>query len=131
MHTAEHASGRLKPSNPDTVTVRDPHLHNLPAYLAVVRGHDHESARTAFGWTACPTPALLVDAPASWPGLTLVRETGAGRPETEEVTADHARLWLAGGAYAELDRAAGRALVDVRPGRPTARWCTRTWPRSH
>jgi hypothetical protein len=59
---------------------------------------------------------LLVEAPANWPQLTLVRGRGRGRPDIEEVTADHARLWLASGAYAELDRAASRALVDVPVG---------------
>src|SRR4051794_19444017 len=57
--------------------------------------------------------ALLVDAPHAWPRLTLVRETMGRRPVTEEVTRDHARLWLVGGAFAELDRVASRALVHV------------------
>src|SRR4051812_24651657 len=57
--------------------------------------------------------ALLVDAPAAWPRLTLVRESGGRRPAVEEVTRDHARLWLADGAFAELDRVASRALVRV------------------
>jgi hypothetical protein len=59
---------------------------------------------------------LLVDAPEHWPRLTLVRGRGRGRPEVEEVTPVDARLWLASGAYAELDRAASRALVDVPDG---------------
>jgi hypothetical protein len=73
----------------------------------------------AYGFALAGVPAaeaLLVDAPERWPELTLVREDGTGRPETEEVTADHARLWLAGGAHADIDRAAGRALVAVPPG---------------
>jgi hypothetical protein len=45
--------------------------------------------------------ALLVDAPHAWPRLTLVRETMGERPATEEVTRDHARLWLVGGAPRE------------------------------
>jgi hypothetical protein len=57
--------------------------------------------------------SLLVDAPESWPRLSLVREASDERPVTEEVTPDHACLWLASGGFAELDRAASRALLHV------------------
>jgi len=56
---------------------------------------------------------LLVDAPESWPRLDLVRGTGAVRPDSEEVTAERARVWLTSGSSAELDRAASRALLNV------------------
>ena len=67
---------------------------------------------------------LLVDAPANWPELTVVREAGCGRPETEELTADHARLWLASGRAPEVDRAASRA----RQARE--RWCAASRSRA-
>jgi hypothetical protein len=60
--------------------------------------------------------SLLVDAPPSWPRLELVRKTEGVRPVMEEVTPDHARLWLAGGGFAELDRQAGRAFLRVPDG---------------
>lgn len=58
--------------------------------------------------------ALLVDAPDAWPELEIARNAGGSvsRP-VEEVTADHARLWLAGGAAADLDREASRAVLHV------------------
>jgi hypothetical protein len=56
---------------------------------------------------------LLVKAPAHWPSLSLSR-VDDGTPFTgEEVTDEHARLWLAGGALADLDRAAARADLRV------------------
>ena len=58
----------------------------------------------------------LVDAPDGWPSLTIVRGTDGDRPETEEVTPDRARLWLASGGSAELDRAVSRALLNVPRG---------------
>jgi hypothetical protein len=58
--------------------------------------------------------ALLVDAPEWWPELDLQRASGAERP-AERVTADHAQVWLSGGAWAELDRVAGRAQLRL-PG---------------
>jgi hypothetical protein len=56
---------------------------------------------------------LLVDAPESWPRLTIVREPAGARPATEEVTDERARLWLASGASAELERATGRARLRL------------------
>jgi hypothetical protein len=70
----------------------------------------------AYGFRLTGVPAagdLLVDAPDAWPQLTLVRGSEVERPETEEVTADHARIWLVDGACAELDRAASSALLRV------------------
>src|SRR4051794_22960937 len=60
--------------------------------------------------------ALLVVAPQTWPRLSIVRAAHGDRPESESVTEDHARLWLSGGAWAELDREAARAEVRVPPG---------------
>jgi hypothetical protein len=60
--------------------------------------------------------ALLVDAPPTWPRLSIVRAADGRRPETESVSEDRARLWLSGGAWAELDREAGRADVRVPEG---------------
>ena len=59
---------------------------------------------------------LLLDAPETWPLLSIVRTAEGNRPSAESVTADHARLWLSGGAWAELDRAAGRADIRVPDG---------------
>ena len=59
---------------------------------------------------------LLVEAPPAWPTLTVLRAPGGERPEVETVTDDHAQLWLASGASAELDRRAGRAEMHVPEG---------------
>jgi hypothetical protein len=56
---------------------------------------------------------LLVDAPEGWPRLTIVRGAGDARPQTEEVTTDHARVWLAGGGFALVDREGARAVVHL------------------
>jgi hypothetical protein len=56
---------------------------------------------------------LLVKAPLRWPLLELVRVSDREPLGEEEVTSEHARLWLAGGAFANLDRAAGRAELQV------------------
>lgn len=56
---------------------------------------------------------LLVAAPETWPRLTIVRAPEAPRPATEEVTDAHARLWLASGSFAEVDRTSARAVVRV------------------
>jgi hypothetical protein len=77
------------------------------------------STRGAYGFRLEGVPdagSLLVDAPDAWPRLTLARATEGERPTVEEVTADHARLWLVDGAFAELDREASRALVRVPRG---------------
>jgi hypothetical protein len=60
--------------------------------------------------------ALLVDAPRTWPRLSIARAADGIRPDTESVTEDGARLWLSGGAWAELDREAARADVRVPAG---------------
>jgi hypothetical protein len=59
---------------------------------------------------------LLVDAPESWPDVAVVRETSGTRPAREYVNDEHARLWLAGGAWAELRREPGQAEVRVPEG---------------
>jgi hypothetical protein len=56
---------------------------------------------------------LLVDAPATWPRLAIERGIDGTRPRQEEVTHDHARVWLAGGGFATLDREPARARVHV------------------
>ena len=56
---------------------------------------------------------MLIEAPPGWPQLELVRVSDGARPVLEEVSPDHARLWLSGGAWAELDRAAARAELRV------------------
>jgi hypothetical protein len=56
---------------------------------------------------------LLVKAPEHWPLLQLARATSAAPFSREEVTDSHARLWLAGGGLAQLDRAASRAELQV------------------
>lgn len=56
---------------------------------------------------------LLVEAPPSWPGLELIRRPGGTRPDTEEVTSDHARLWLTSGGFAEVDRVSATAHMSV------------------
>ncbi len=60
--------------------------------------------------------ALLNDAPDGWPRLTIIREAGGERPAAEEVTADTARLWLASGASAELDRSSACARLRLPEG---------------
>ncbi len=75
----------------------------------------------AYGFELAGVPDaahLLVDAPESWPLLTIVREPARARPAIEEVTDDHARLWLASGASAELERATARARLRL-PGNTT------------
>jgi hypothetical protein len=59
---------------------------------------------------------LLVEAPERWPDLTIERLDGGRRPHTERVTADHARVWLAGGGFAELDRSGLHAGMAVPEG---------------
>jgi hypothetical protein len=60
--------------------------------------------------------AALVDAPRRWPRLSIVRAADGDRPDTESVTEDYARLWLSGGAWAEIDREAAQADVRVPAG---------------
>lgn len=70
------------------------------------------SSLGAYGFRLAGIPDagdVLVEAPARWPQLELVRASDGARPATELVTTDHAKLWLPGGAGAELDRAACRA----------------------
>ncbi len=78
------------------------------------------SSLGAYGFRLTGVPEareLLVEAPDAWPRLELVRVAPDGdRPLVEEVTADHARLWVPGGGWAELDRAASRARIRVPPG---------------
>jgi hypothetical protein len=59
---------------------------------------------------------LLIDVPDTWPRLTLERGAVAERPAVEDVTAQHARLWLVDGAHAALDRATSHALLHIPPG---------------
>ncbi|WP_028065231.1 hypothetical protein [Solirubrobacter soli] len=59
---------------------------------------------------------LLVEAPQHWPSLTLRRVAGGAPFTGESVTDEGARLWLAGGALADLHRAAGRADLEVPQG---------------
>jgi hypothetical protein len=47
--------------------------------------------------------------------LTVARTPGLSRGEHEEVGPDHARLWLAGGGVAELDRADGHVRMGLPP----------------
>jgi hypothetical protein len=56
---------------------------------------------------------LLVEAPATWPRLTIERASGGTRPRTEQVTRDHARVWLTGGGFATVDRAEASARLHV------------------
>jgi hypothetical protein len=57
--------------------------------------------------------ALLVEAPDTWPLLSVLRVPHGDRPSLETVTPDHACLWLPGGAWAELDRVAARAELRI------------------
>jgi hypothetical protein len=57
--------------------------------------------------------ALLVDAPDTWPLLELVRVTHGSRPASEQVTADHARVWLPGGGWATVDRERATAELAI------------------
>jgi hypothetical protein len=56
---------------------------------------------------------LLVIAPERWPALELARVTPVTRSFSEEVTDDHARLWIAGGGHAVVDRARCRAELGI------------------
>jgi hypothetical protein len=58
----------------------------------------------------------MVEAPPSWPALSLAR-ADVGSPVTrDEVTEDRARLQLADGGSAELDRAASSAQLRLPAG---------------
>jgi hypothetical protein len=59
---------------------------------------------------------LLVDVPNTWPVLTVERVADSGPALAEEVSADHARLWLSGGGCAQVDRSAGLARMGVPAG---------------
>jgi hypothetical protein len=77
-----------------------------------------KSSPGAYGFRLAGLPDaadLLVDAPPGWPRLEVVRVSGGTRPGREEVTEDHARVWLPSGTWAELDRAAARAVLRVPP----------------
>lgn len=78
------------------------------------------SSLGAYGFCLTNIPGardLLVAAPESWPELELVRAGADGeRPVVEEVTDDHARLWVPSGGWAHIDRVASRAEIRVPPG---------------
>ena len=59
---------------------------------------------------------LMVEAPPAWPALSLVRAEGGSAVTHDEVTEDRARLQLADGGSAELDRAACRAELRLPAG---------------
>ncbi|MDA0180344.1 hypothetical protein OJ997_08555 [Solirubrobacter phytolaccae] len=78
------------------------------------------SSLGAYGFRLTNIPEaldLLVEAPERWPELELVRVAPEGEePAEEQVTADHARLRLSGGGWAEVDRVAARAELQVPTG---------------
>lgn len=78
------------------------------------------SSLGAYGFRLTGVPDardLLVETPDAWPELELVRAAPDGhRPGQEEVTADHARLWVPSGGWAQLDRVASRAEIRVPDG---------------
>lgn len=59
---------------------------------------------------------LMVEAPPAWPALSLVRVQGRSPVTRDEVTEDRARLQLADGGSAELDRAASSAELRLPAG---------------